>query len=111
MPRTREANSLIRGLKDTTEGSTYDDNDHASGGLSSDKPSTAGQDDDSHRDGDDSEVELSIRFIRRHHDQELDSESKEEKEIELEKGDVDLITASDTLGTKSRNQSRSYLIS
>lgn len=71
---------------------TYNDENHAEGRFPSDEPGTASQDYDGHGDGDDGEVELGIVFGGRDHHQELHGEPKEEEEIELQKGDVDLVS-------------------
>lgn len=69
---------------------TYDDGDHACGGLAADKEGTKGQDNNRHRNSDDGEVELRIVCIGRDDYQELDRESEEKEEIEFQQGNVDL---------------------
>lgn len=68
---------------------TYNDDDHTKHAFASDKQCSTCQDDDSHRDGNDGQDELSIE-IGRHHDEKLYGKSEKEEEIELEQSDVDL---------------------
>ena len=69
---------------------TYNNDNHAAGRFPTNKPSTEGKDNDGHGNGNDGEVELGIMAGGRHDDQELDGETEKEKEIKLQKGDVDL---------------------
>lgn len=68
----------------------YNDDDHSEGGLSPDKPGTAGQNDNRDGDRDDGKIELGIVLVRRNHDQELNGEAEEKEEVELQQGDVNL---------------------
>lgn len=69
---------------------TYNDRDHSHGGFPADEKSAKSQNYNRYWNSDDGEIELSIVFMRRDDNEELDRKSEEEKEIELQKGDVDL---------------------
>lgn len=70
---------------------THNDENHADGALASHEEGSTCQDEDGYWDSNDCEDELSIKIYGcGNHNEKLDGESKEEKEVELQEGDVDL---------------------
>lgn len=74
-------NNLLRG--------PYNDDDHSQCAFSSDKYCRAHQNQNGHRDGSQCKSELNI-LPPGNNDHELNRESKEKEEIELEQSDVNL---------------------